>query len=71
MASKLVIETRMADQDKWEAYGSFDDFDTCMTHIINLKKNEQRIVRLIVPGSCRLTPAQEQTLEQLGVQHIH
>jgi hypothetical protein len=69
MASKLVVETRMEGEDKWAAYGLFDDFDTCHKRIQNLVKKEGRIIRLMVPGGFRLDHAQSKALKDLGVQH--
>ena len=69
MAAKLVIETRMEGDDKWQTSELFDDFDTCLKHIKNLIQKEGRKVRLVVPGGFNLTAADEKALKELGVEH--
>lgn len=69
MAARITIEHRKNDADKWEPYGAFDDFDTCHKHILDLRKKDGRVVRLIIPGGFDLTVDQKGTLEDLGVQH--
>jgi hypothetical protein len=66
MVGEIIVETRMEDDDKWEANASFSDFETCRSHVEKLVRNDSRVVRLIVTGG--LTAEQKSALAPLNVQ---